>query len=136
MPRIGGDLPSNVAQPVWAKRSLDGCTILIVEDQPIIRFDLQKILEEAGALVLSAGGEKSARSLLESPNLSGAVLDGIDADICRRLTERGVPFVFYSGRTACAFEGWQHVTVVSKPATPVDIVATLEQLLRAPSDLL
>ena len=129
MPRIGGNLPPAVAQPVWAKRSLDGATILIVEDEPLIRLDLQQILEKAGARVLSASGAESARCLVESRDLSGAVLDWIDADICRCLSERGVPFVFYSGRAASTFEGWQHVPVVSKPAVPKDIVTALEQLL-------
>ena len=135
MPRIGGDLPPAVAQPVWVKRSLDGVTILIVEDEPLIRLDLQQILEKAGARVLSANGAEAVPCLVESPDLSGAILDWIDADICRCLTERGVPFVFYSGRAASAFEGWEHVPVVSKPAVPEDIVVALEQLLWAPRDL-
>src|SRR5215468_9780607 len=135
MPRIGGDLPPAVAQPVWAKRSFDGVTILIVEDEPLIRLDLQQILEKAGARVLSANGAESAICLVESHDLSGAVLDWIDADICRFLTARGVPFVFYSGRAASAFEGWEHVPVVSKPAVPKDIVVALERLLWAPRDL-
>ena len=59
------------------------------------------------------------------------MLDWIDAEICRCLTKRGVPFVFYCGRAASAFEGWQHVPVVSKLAVPEDIVAALEQLLWA-----
>jgi len=129
MPRIGEHVPPPVAQPVWVKRSLDGVTILIVEDEPLIRLDLQQILEKAGARVLSADGARSACCLAENPDLSGAVLDWIDGDICRCLTERGVPFVFYSGRAASAFEGWQHVPVVSKPAVPEDIVAALELLL-------
>ena len=129
MPRIGGHLPLPVAQPVWVKENLQGVTILIVEDEPLIRLDLQQILEKAGARVLSADSAESARGFVEDPDLSGAVLDWIDADICRRLTERGVPFVFYSGRAASAFKGWQHVPVVSKPAMPKDIVAALEELL-------
>ena len=129
MPRIGGCVPPAVTQPVWARRSLDGATILIVEDEPLIRLDLQQILEKAGARVLSASGAEAVCLLVERPDLSGAILDWIDADICRCLAERGVPFVFYSGRPASAFEGWQHVPVVSKPAMPEDIVAALEQVL-------
>ena len=129
MPRIGGHFPPPVAQPGWVKRSLDGVTILIVEDEPLIRLDLQQILEMAGAKVLPANGVEAVRLLVERPDVSGAVVDWIDADICRCLTERGVPFVFYSGRAASAFKGWQHVPVVSKPAMPKDIVAALEELL-------
>ena len=47
----------------------------------------------AGARVLSANGAESALCLVESHDLSGAVLDWIDADICRCLTERGVPLI-------------------------------------------
>ena len=44
MPRIGGHLPPPEVQPVWVKRSLDGVTILIVEEEPLIRLDLQQYL--------------------------------------------------------------------------------------------
>jgi DNA-binding response OmpR family regulator len=131
MRRTGGRAPLGVAQ---AKRRLDGCTILLVEDEPLISLELKHILEEAGAKVLSANGAKSAHSLIDTFDLSGAVLDWIDADICRRLIERSVPFVFYSGHTADTFEAWQHVPVVSKPAFPEDIVTALTAALAAAGD--
>lgn len=122
-----GKCPPTVAIP--AKRSLDGLTMLVVEDEPVIRLDLQQTLEKAGARVLAANDVESARRLIERPDLSAAVLDWFGADICRRLTERGVPFVFYTGRAASGLEGWQHVPMVSKPAKPEDIITALERLL-------
>jgi DNA-binding response OmpR family regulator len=132
VPRIGAHLPPAAAQLAWAKRSLDGFTILIVEDEPLIRLDLEQIIRDAGASVLSADSAESARCLVENFYLSGAVLDWIDADICECLTERSVPFLFYSARAASEFEGWQHLPMVSKPAPPEEVIAALARLLRGP----
>jgi DNA-binding response OmpR family regulator len=132
MPRIGAHLPPAVAQPTWAKRSLDGVTILIVENEPLIRLHLEQIFREAGASVLSADSTEAARCLAENFDLSGAVLDWSDAGICECLTERSVPFLFYSARAASEFEGWQHLPMVSKAAPPEEVIAALARLLRGP----
>jgi DNA-binding response OmpR family regulator len=105
-----------------------GRTILVIDDEPLILLDLAQALEKAGATVLPASSIKDAMQRAEEQNLSGAVLDWIGADICQRLTERGLPFVFYSGRSASEFADWD-VPVVAKPARPEDIIAALEPLL-------
>jgi CheY-like chemotaxis protein len=77
-----------------------GRTILVVEDDFIVAFDIQSLLEEHGARVLGpASSVEEARAILarETPNL--AVLDvNLNGDfvfpIADELRERQVPFVF------------------------------------------
>jgi len=108
--------------------SIAGRTILVIDDEPLILLDLALALEKAGATVLPASSIKDAMRRAEEPNLSGAVLDWVSADICQRLTERHLPFVFYSGRPASEFADWQ-APVVAKPARPEEIIAALERVL-------
>jgi DNA-binding response OmpR family regulator len=105
-----------------------GRTILVIDDEPLILLDLAQALEKAGATVLPASSITAAMHHVEEPDLSGAVLDWVGADICQRLTERALPFVFYSGRSASEFAGWS-APVVAKPARPEDIIAALERVL-------
>ena len=112
-----------------ACRSLDGRTILVLYDEPLILLDLVQGLEKAGATVLPASSVETALRLVESPDVSLAVLDWIDAGLCRRLTERGLPFVIYSGRSTGEFDEWRQVPVVAKPARPEEIISALERLL-------
>jgi hypothetical protein len=71
--------------------------------------------------------------LVEHDGLSGAILyhalgDGDSSRLCARLTERGIPFVIYSGHAtvggACA--GAPHI---SKPASRGALVAKMESLI-------
>jgi hypothetical protein len=45
------------------------------------------------------------------------------------LTERGLPFVFYTGRQSNEFARWSHVPVLVKPASVTRIVSHLVELL-------
>src|SRR5688572_33077688 len=82
---------------------LSGCRILIVEDEAIIAFDLQSILEKAGAVVVGpARTIAAARELAATSEITAAILDvqlgdGAAFSIADTLAGRGVPFAFYSG---------------------------------------
>ena len=81
---------------------LAGRLILIVEDEPLIALDLQSAFERAGAHVITTSALRNAVSLVEEDGLSAAVLDhalgdGNSSHLCERLTQRGIPFVIYSG---------------------------------------
>ena len=91
---IGSDDP----QP-----SLEGVTVLLVEDQALIAMELQTELEMAGATVIGPIGRLAdAVAAARAGGFAVAILDidlvGEDvfpaADI---LVERGVPFVFHTG---------------------------------------
>ena len=115
------------------ERPLEGRSILVVEDEPLIALDVTRMLKEAGATVHMARTLADALSKADDPDLSAAVLDhGLkDADtseVCAKLKERGIPFLLYSGYTniegVCS-EG----ELVHKPAHPAVLVATVADVL-------
>ena len=82
--------------------TLQGRSILIVEDEPIITMDLTLALEDTGAFVTSTNTLKHALLLVEHDGLSAAILDHALGDekssvLYKRLKERGIPFMIYSG---------------------------------------
>jgi DNA-binding response OmpR family regulator len=54
---------------------LAGRSILVVEDEPLIRFDLTRRLQDAGATVLAASHLNNALDLADHPALAAGVLD-------------------------------------------------------------
>ena len=114
--------------------SLDGRSILIVEDEPLIVMDITQQFEATGAALTTTNTLHHALILAEHDGLSGAIIDHALGDndsslLCTRLKERGIPFMLYSGFNTitgpCA--GAPHI---SKPAAPGRLVATMEGLIR------
>src|SRR5436190_6048091 len=116
-------------------KRLDGKVILVVEDEPLVALDVIKALRSAGARVLSTGYLEAGLCTTEHPDLSAAVIDlhlgdGSGTAICKRLTQRGVPFVVYTGYPPMLISGdWPDVPVISKPARPDQIIAALIRVL-------
>ena len=113
--------------------SLDGRSILIVEDEPLIVMDITQQFEARGAALTTTNTLHHALILAEHDGLSGAILDhalgdGDSSLLCARLTERGIPYLIYSGHATvegpCA--GALHV---GKPAVPGQLVAAMESLI-------
>jgi DNA-binding response OmpR family regulator len=107
--------------------------ILVVEDQPLVALDIADSLTKAGASVLRGATLQEGLPLAEHPQLSAAILDfGLGAadaaPLCARLTERGIPFVIYTGydhlHDAC-----RGGVLVRKPALPDTLITTVAQLL-------
>ncbi|WP_439543158.1 response regulator [Hyphomicrobium sp.] len=113
--------------------TLAGRFILIVEDEPLIVLDMTDALKCTGAAITSTNTVKHAMLLVEHNGLAGAILDhalpdGDCSDLCARLTERGVPFLIYSGYNH--IEGpCTHVPYLTKPATAEMLVAAVEKLI-------
>ena len=106
--------------------SLAGCTVLVVEDEPLIALDICDGLQGAGASVLSAYTLCNALHLADHPDVAVAVLDyglsdGEGAPLCERLKERGIPFVLHTG--------YAHVPVVCGANVVLPKPATHEQLV-------
>src|SRR5262247_585794 len=84
-----------------SNKALAGRSILIVEDEPLIALELHAAFIAAGASIVSAADSKEAVRMIGLPDLSAAVVDidlgdGDDCStVCKRLSERGIPFVFY-----------------------------------------
>ncbi len=109
------------------KERLSGQTVLILEDEPLLSFDLELRLQDLGATVLTAFNTFEAIGHIADENLSMAVLDIALKDetcelICDHLWALGIPFVFYTGLSAGpTLERWPHVPVILKP-TVSDVV--------------
>jgi CheY-like chemotaxis protein len=110
-------------------RTLAGCVILVVEDEPIIALDVVSVLEAAGARVFASRSVADALRVVERDDLTAAVLDhrlseGDTSELCATLKERNIPFVLYSGLSS--IEGACSAgELVRKPAPAKDLVATL-----------
>jgi len=113
--------------------SLDGRSILVVEDEPLIVMDITQQFEATGAALTTTNTLHHALILAEHDGLSGAILDhalgdGDSSLLCARLTERGIPYLIYNGHATvegpCA--GALHV---GKPAAPGQLVAAMESLI-------
>jgi CheY-like chemotaxis protein len=102
--------------------SLDGLTILIVEDETIIAFMIEDMLTELGcAAVLHAGRIQDALALLRDRKPDAVVLDvnlaGEHAyPVAMRLAEAQIPFIFTTGygRSGLPAE-WASRPVIQKP---------------------
>ena len=117
-----------------SRPNLKGATILVVEDEPLIAIDISMAFETVGAHLTTTNTLKHAKILVEHDGLSAAIVDhalpdGDSTSLCTRLTERGVPFLIYSGyRTidgACS-----DAPHVSKPASHEDLLDAMEALIR------
>ena len=114
-------------------RRLEGQTILVVEDEPLIVLDVTQALEAAGASVTSTNTLSHALLLVEHDGLSSAILDhalGNDdsSRLCSRLDERGVPYIIYSGFSS--FDGdCARAPHLSKPATDEQLVMMMAGLM-------
>lgn len=145
--RAGGETSGGLGdeRPEHERRVLPNVQVLVVEDDYIVAFDMQSLLEERGARVLGpATSVHEARALLHQQTPDVAILDvNLNGEwvfpIAEILLARAVPFVF-----ATAYADDEHlfppqmrtVPRLAKPVTPCALVTQLEQLLamRAFSD--
>ena len=117
--------------------SLEGRSILIVEDEPLIVMDITQQFEATGAALTTTNTLKHALILVEHDGLSGAILDhalgGENSSLlCARLKARGIPFMIYSGYDTV--EGpCKDALHISKPAADGALVAAMEGLIRGVS---
>jgi DNA-binding response OmpR family regulator len=118
-------------------KPLAGARLLIVEDEVIIAMELQSALEEAGAKVIGpAHTFKAAMQCAAHKEISAAILDlrlgsHSAGPIAQRLTERGIPFLIYSGQheNDPLRREWKTAPFLSKPATGSRLTAAIIGLL-------
>jgi len=121
-----------MARPAQPRNTsaLDGVRVLLVEDDLLILMDLEDVLVEAGAKVVAeCRNVRDALERVDDDEFEVAVLDvrlGDEtvAPVARRLAERGVPFVFYSGQIGSDpfFAEWSDHELLHKPARSEAIV--------------
>ncbi|MXO66971.1 response regulator [Altericroceibacterium endophyticum] len=80
------------------------CTILLLDDEPLILMDLEFAVEDKGCAALCSSTVQQAIDLLEqTETIHVAILDVTlqDGETCvpvaRALEQRGIPFVLHSG---------------------------------------
>ncbi|MEO6380661.1 MAG: HWE histidine kinase domain-containing protein [Nitrobacter sp.] len=111
--------------------SIEGLSVLLVEDQMLIAFDAQAMLEEAGAgHVEAVPNATDALRLIAAMPPDAAVLDvnlgsGTSFPIADELAARGIPFVFATGYgdQINIPPRYRDVPVVRKPYTAESLVA-------------
>jgi DNA-binding response OmpR family regulator len=113
------------------KSALQGRSILIVEDEPLIAMDLAQAFEKVGAFVTTTATLRQALLLARYDDVAAAVVDHSlgeedSSELCTALKQRDIPFVIYSG--------FDHIDGtcseaphVHKPAAPEVLLAAVER---------
>lgn len=118
---------------------MTGARLLVLEDEFILRLDLQDELERMGYRVVSnvASCAEALAVIHGGQPLDAAILDVQLANrehsylVAECLEARGVPYVFTTGHHRSAIDPrFSHVPVLQKPFDPERLAATLESLLR------
>ena len=103
--------------------------IMIVEDEALVALMVEDLLTDFGCEISgSFGAVDDALAYLRDaaappPALDGAVLDvniggTMVFPVAERLRAAGIPFVFATGYASLPREGFEDVTVLSKPINP------------------
>jgi len=112
-------------------------SILVVEDHPLIRFELTNLFEAVGAQVIAAGTREQANKAIEQYRLCAALLDhGLREDnvapLCELLAEAQIPYMFYTG-----YPGLERIypsaIIVQKRANAEVLIATMVDLIAGDS---
>ncbi|HEX4892713.1 MAG TPA: response regulator [Hyphomicrobiaceae bacterium] len=110
--------------------------ILVVEDEPLIAFEIALTLEEAGARVIGPVG--SLRKALETIDRTSPHAAVLDVRLGREdvgpaaalLARRDIPFLFHTGHAdASLLADWPGRPIIRKPAPPGMILNQLVKLL-------
>jgi DNA-binding response OmpR family regulator len=105
-----------------ASGDLDGCTVLLVEDESLVSLLAEDILTEAGCTVLLAMRLREALQLAQSAEFDLAVLDvnlgggETSYPVAEILRQRNIPFLFATGYDAAALPAaFRDAGAVQKP---------------------
>ncbi len=123
---------------IEAAPALTDARVLIVEDDFLISMELEAVLEDAGADIVGLCRTVSeALAVVDRHALAIAILDvrlgrELVTPVARRLAERGIPFVFYTGQVDIVSlqAEWPGYPIIQKPAHPNTIVRVLGNQLR------
>jgi len=131
---------SDGGNPDRGKRTLEGVNVLIVEDDFIVAYDMQTLLEEQGATVLGPSA-----SLEEARNTIAANMGSIDVavldvnlggqfvfPIAAQLRREGIPLMFataYADDERLFPEELKDAPRLAKPVLPNALIGHLKRLL-------
>jgi CheY-like chemotaxis protein len=112
-----------------------GSSILVVEDEPLIKLELTDLFESAGAQVIAVSTCQQGLTAIARQQVSAALLDyvlleGNVAPLCRHLAERRVPFMFYTGYLDLE-RSYPRSIIIHKPAGNEVLLAAMAGLIAA-----
>jgi PAS domain S-box-containing protein len=116
------------------KMSINGCRVLVVEDEAVVRLDLVTMLQDAGAVVvgdaasLAEGLEKAETVAIDVAVLDRNLNGQSSVPLARLLAKRGIPVIYVSGYGASARGDAESETDhihLQKPLSPNALVAAL-----------
>jgi CheY-like chemotaxis protein len=118
--------------------SAPNATVLIVEDESLVRDMIAEELRDAGFAVLEAGDGEAAASILASPDhidilftdirLPGS-LDGWEVARVARRARTALPVIYATGYTVDRMAEVPGAVFLHKPYEPSTIVETIRKLL-------
>lgn len=124
-----------VADSASATGDLDGCRILVIEDEALVSMAVVAEVEEAGGVVAGTAHRVSeALDLIRVAQADVAVLDGnLHGErvgrVAEALTARRIPFCFLSGYGREHLpDGYAVHPVIEKPFEPAHLLRTLRSL--------
>lgn len=111
-----------------------GTRVLVLEDEPLIRLDIEDMLREAGFTVLAGDTLSGARAALAEGAPRVAILDallpeGDSFGLARDLAAAGAAIVFVTGYAGGIPDDLAAWPVVDKPFTPDDLVPVISRAL-------
>jgi DNA-binding NtrC family response regulator len=122
---------------------IKGRTILIVEDEPLVAFDLADLVEDQGGVVVGpVPTVREGLSLADTSEAAGAILDANleDSDVTQlalSLIEKGTPFVIYTGTGLPDALARLHpdLPVVMKPAQSRVVLEALDRRIEMENEV-
>ena len=115
---------------------ITGLRVLLVEDEPVVAFDIGEMIREAeGEVVGPFASVREARAILkDNAAVDAAVLDvnlsdGKITPVLESLRARGIPTVVYTGGTIPDDVRRRHPDLISltKPVRPARLIAELRR---------
>ena len=110
-------------------------SILIVEDEPLIRLELASLFEGAGWRVIAVSTSKQGFTAIRHNQISAALLDyGLQGDgdnvalLCRYLAVCQIPFMFYTVYSELE-RNYPRAIIVEKPASTEALLAAMTSLI-------
>jgi two-component sensor histidine kinase/CheY-like chemotaxis protein len=129
--------------PVTAPASLKGRKLAVIEDDPLIAFNIASTLEHCGAQVFGpVATVAEALRLIEDSELDGALVDANlrgkpVSEVAAALTRKGIPFAFVTGYDREALPAsFAGASLLKKPFTDEQLLDATALLIEQPQTVL
>jgi CheY-like chemotaxis protein len=105
-------------------------TFLILEDEPLIRIDIEEMVREARCATIAVDTLEKAHAALAGRRPNGAILDvllavGDSFALARELLAAGIAVIFVTGYAAGIPPDLSPCPVVEKPFSAEDLMAAV-----------